>query len=454
VAQRNKRIPPHNIEAEAALLGAIMLRSSNLDEVSRIVTSQDFYKPSHRIIYGALLDLWRTGKPTDPVTVSDEIKARGWLDRIGGSATLATLMAVTPSIGSAVRYAEIVVRMATYRRAIEVANGLAEAAYDMDADPNDLIDEAKRDLLSIGVRLGDVPDDLWRLDDFLGRPDADRPEWCIPGLIREGWRVIIVATEGLGKSQLQRQLAILSAQGIHPLRFCPMDPCRTLIVDLENPDDAILDNCIPINEKVKARSTVNYDADRAWLWHRPSGINLRHRADRIAFETIIDQIRPKLVCLGPLYKAYEVGARENDELASREIMAVLDDLRTRYRFGLIMEHHAPKETAGAKRKLMPYGSSLWLRWPEIGINLYPEEGNSFDRVIVGRWRGDRLDNEWPEKLDRGMNWPWVGVWPTGFLNAPPGEAIVRRDPIMEPLDDLLPPNERDSGDNGDDYDRF
>jgi replicative DNA helicase len=254
----------------------------------------------------------------------------------------------------------------------------------------------------------EVPSDLWVLDEFLDRPQSERPEWVIPGLARVGWRVMVVAAEGVGKTVLFRQIGLAAAQGIHPLNFRTMTPCRTLIVDLENPDDSIIDVCEPIRQQAKKFDPRSYDADRAWLWHRPGGINLRKRKDRADLEAVIAHVHPTLVCLGPIYKSYRVEARESDELAGAEVMAVFDDLRTRYGFALMLEHHAPKGSGGA-RDLMPYGSSLWLRWPEIGLKLTPAtEDNSL--MTVGRWRGDRLENEWPAELERSQPWPWKGLW--------------------------------------------
>jgi replicative DNA helicase len=404
-----------------------------MEKVVNLLSVSDFYKPSNAIIYTTLVDMWNKGIPLDTVTVADRIGEQGMLERIGGPATLVSLIAHAPSTTGAPRYAEIIVKKATYRRALRVAMDLVEAAYDQAGDPNDLIEEAQAALSTIGVRIGDVPPDAFVLDEFLSRPDSERPGWVIPGLIRAGWRVMVVAGEGVGKTVLFRQMSILAAQGIHPLHFQQIAPVRTLIVDLENPEDSVMDVCIPINDKVKDRVTSNYEADRAWLWHRPAGINVRNRIDRIALESVIAHVKPELVCLGPLYKAYEVNAHENDEQAAREVMRVFDDLRTRYSFGLMLEHHAPKETAGSKRKLMPYGSSLWLRWPEIGINLYPGE-RGVETLNLGRWRGDRLENEWPEAINRTDGFPWTGTWPTGYFgNNPATKRFERAEPVAEPI---------------------
>jgi len=433
---------PYDEKAEVALLGNLILRPSNMDEISRIITPADFYKPSHAHIYSAISELWHRGaEKIDAVIVADTLKTHGLLEAIGGPATLVHLQAEAPStaLTSAQRYSEIILRMSTYRSALRVAEELRIAAYDMRDDPNDIIDSAKAELEAIGIHLGEMPPDTYILDEYLSRPQHERPGWVIPGLLRSGWRVMVVAAEGVGKTVLFRQMAILAAQGLHPLHFGTIDPVRTLIVDLENPEDSVMDVCIPINEKVKARVRESYTPDRAWLWHRPAGINLRSRPDRIALETVISRTQPQLVCLGPLYKAYEVNAHENDELAAREIMAVFDDLRTRYGFGLMLEHHAPKETAGTKRKLMPYGSSLWLRWPEIGINMYPGE-SGINTLTLGRWRGDRLENEWPISISRSEGFPWTGTWETGyFSNNSESSGVLRRDAITEPVDESLTP---------------
>jgi len=423
------RIPPNNQQAEEALLGACLLSKTAMETALKLVSPADFYKPSNGTIFGALANLWSAGQPLDTVSVAEEIRRQGLLDSIGGSATLVSLAANTPATSNAARYANIVVQMATYRRAINVAADLTSQCYEMTADPNDLIEATAAELNGMGIRIGDIPNDLWQLDEFLDRPDAERPDWCIPGIIRKGWRIIVVASEGVGKTVLFRQMAMAAAQGIHPLRFGDMDPCRALIVDLENPEDSILDVCNPIRDRVVG-TAKDYDSERAWLWHRPGGINLRNRADRLSLESVIAHTKPDLVCIGPLYKAYEVKGNENDELAAREVMHVLDDLRSRYRFGLLLEHHAPKESSGSKRKMMPYGSSLWLRWPEMGIALVPE-GEGLETLNVGRWRGDRLDNEWPVKLHRSQTWPWQGEFDLPRAARPMSASPLRPESVND-----------------------
>jgi hypothetical protein len=66
--------------------------------------------------------------------------------------------------------------------------------------------------------------------------------------------------------------------------------------------------------------------------------------------------------------------------------------------------------------MRPEGSSLWLRWPELGLNLKAKRGS--DAVSIGLWRRHRLLNDWPAELVRGRTWPWEGRWENA---APPVE---------------------------------
>jgi replicative DNA helicase len=81
---------------------------------------------------------------------------------------------------------------------------------------------------------------------------------------------------------------------------------------------------------------------------------------------------------------------------------VLDDWRDRFDITFLIEDHAPKGM-----ELVPFGSSLWLRWPEVGLALHSKPG---DELEVGRWRGDRMPVDWPERLFRSAPWPWEGTW--------------------------------------------
>jgi len=415
------RTPPHDLAAEDGIIGAMLLAPHVIDEVQRTVTAGDFYRPRNQTLFYEILGLWKQGSKIDAVILAERLETHGQLQQIGGAAEIISLVANCPTSSLAPRYAEIIANKSMLRRAIGIGTELALRSYDNPDDPQALMQEAIGALQEANVSIGEMPDAVWELDSYLDQPPEASPDWIIPDVIRQGWRVMLVASEGSGKTTLFRQVAICTAQGIHAFLHTPIPPKRTLIVDCENPQDSIVDMCIPIRDAARAQRGTEYDSDRAWLWWQPQGINLRSRSDRMKLESVIQHVKPDLVAIGPVYKIYQVNAHENDELAAREVMTTLDDLRTRYRFGLMMEHHAPKGT-GAKREMMPFGTSLWLRWPELGISMQPLTENDVSHMQVGRWRGDRLKNNWPKELRHSTPWPWEGIYETDASRVPPRQT--------------------------------
>lgn len=404
---------PQNIDAERAVLGGLVNGQAKIGAVIDQLDADDFYLPAHGHLYHAIVGMHRAGSNVTPVLVRAE------LNRLALPVTDEVLIACqAQGTGIVNRYVALVVNASIARKVLMAVENVSTVAKAGTMDGLELVDLLREAAAGIDAppSAGQHFVGLDTVDRFLETADLSPSPWVIPGLLRSGWRALVVAPEGVGKSVASRQLAIAAAQGVHPFRHTRITPVRTLIVDLENPDDAIADTCKPITSQARAVS-ADYQPDRAWLWRRPEGIDVRSRAGRVALERTIAAVQPDLVCLGPLYKAYNVKARENDELAAGEVQRVLDDLRTRYKFALLMEHHAPKATGLSVRDLVPYGSSLWLRWPELGLTLIPGNGETAkkDSLVVGRFRRDRMTNAWPDRLDRGGagRWPWVGYWENG-----------------------------------------
>lgn len=399
---------PHDLDAERQVLGACLIIPKAVADTMPIVTPADFYRPAHATLYAAMLDLYGRGDPVDPMAVAAEVKPSGVLDELGGPGSLLDLVNGCAATSSAAHYARVVVEHAARRSILSVAGEVSTLIGD-GKPAADVLDHVRARLESVSLPTGRIPDDLLVLDDLLDRPVESRSPWVVPGLLRQDWRVIVVAPEGRGKSALLTQVAVCASQGVHPLTFQPVRPVRTLIVDLENPEERIIEGCTPIRDHTRMRAK-DYDSDRAWLWHRPGGIDLRSRADAAALEAVLGKVRPQLVVMGPAYKASQRGKGEGWDESAMGVQRVLDSLRTRFGFALLMEDHAPQSTGGV-RDLRPFGSSLWLRWPEVGLKLAPDSEPPAPRsLIVKRWRGDRLPNDWPARLEEGNGWPWVGVW--------------------------------------------
>lgn len=147
------RIPPHNLQAEASLLGAMLLSGDAIDSAGEVrLGPDDFYQPSHGHIYEAITALHARAEAADPVTVAETLSRSGHLEAIGGAATLISLQACTPAIGNAGRYARIVEELALLRRLIAVGGDIAELGYSTPTDVAAAIDEAETQLFAVGQR--------------------------------------------------------------------------------------------------------------------------------------------------------------------------------------------------------------------------------------------------------------------------------------------------------------
>ncbi len=134
------------------MLGAIMLDPRALDEVSSLVTENDFYRESHRHVFRAMVTLAVRGDAVDSLTMSDYLRAEGMLDQVGGANFLARLSTEVPSASNVGNYANIVRRKSALRSFIRTADGLVEECYDDVPDVEAFLDDAERQIFEITQR--------------------------------------------------------------------------------------------------------------------------------------------------------------------------------------------------------------------------------------------------------------------------------------------------------------
>jgi len=242
-------------------------------------------------------------------------------------------------------------------------------------------------------------------EEFLKESSSDNYDWVIPWLLEKSERVIVVAAEGVGKTMLARQVAILTATGMHPFTYQRISPVRTLTVDLENPEKIIRRT----SRSIQAQA-LSYGFERkslAELFIKPSGIDLLRVSDRMLLEEQIEKTQPQILVMGPLYKSFvDPGGRTSEAIAV-EVAKYLDYIRTVYGCALWLEHHAPLGQTTSTRDLRPFGSAVWSRWPEFGISLQPDFGASTPYTYdVRHFRGARDERPWPTKIKRGKRFPF------------------------------------------------
>lgn len=238
-----QRIPPHNLDAEQSVLGALLLSRDAVITVSELgLTSDDFYRPSHQHVYEAMRVLVAKGEPVDVVTVADELRRDGLLDDIGGPQYLTELQAVTPAISNAGRYARIVRDTAALRRLIRTSGELAELAYDNPDDVQAALELAeskvfalteRRDPDSLSTLAEVVPSVVDDLEAAIGRRGA-------PSGVATGYRdvdtmlsglqpsalYVIGARPAMGKTAFGLGMAAHIAKGGEPVLFVSLEMGR------------------------------------------------------------------------------------------------------------------------------------------------------------------------------------------------------------------------------------
>jgi replicative DNA helicase len=145
---RQLRTPPQNVEAERALLGAIILKPDVMHDISVVVYPESFYADKHRVIFDAISQIFSKGDPIDVVSVTSKLKDMGQLDRVGGAAYVTELIETVPAAGNASYYADQVQAKATLRELIHAADDIAEIGYSDPESIDEALDQAEKKIFT------------------------------------------------------------------------------------------------------------------------------------------------------------------------------------------------------------------------------------------------------------------------------------------------------------------
>lgn len=245
------------------------------------------------------------------------------------------------------------------------------------------------------------------LHEFLSVVDPPT-SWVVEGLLERGDRLIWTGTEGLGKSLCVRQIAVAAAAGIHPFRNQSVPRQKVLYIDCENSERQGRKHFRGLEHVARMKNHRVPDGQMHVI-HRPTGIDLSRLEDAAWLLERVTAHKPDLLVCGPFYRLHAADSEE--EKGARRVVASLDAARVAVDCALIVEHHAPHAQNGSTRQLRPFGSSLLLRWPEMGMGIAPaSDAYPCKNVVVKPWRGNRDERHWPKALRWGESpdeWPWV-----------------------------------------------
>jgi replicative DNA helicase len=224
----SEQLAPHNIEAEEAVLGSILINPDALFEVMSFLQADDFFIVRHAWIWEAMLQLHERRDPIDYLTVVNELEQMNRLAEMGGAAYILSLVNKTPSALNVEGYGRIVERMALRRRLIEAAGQIARVAHSEDTDIDDVVNRAEqavfevterrltRDLVPIRQAVSEYFDHVSFLarhqEEVMGVPtgfiDLDR----ILGGLQKSDLLIVASRPGMGKTSLLNTVVINAAR--------------------------------------------------------------------------------------------------------------------------------------------------------------------------------------------------------------------------------------------------
>jgi replicative DNA helicase len=223
------RIPPHSLESEESVLGAVLIDNEAINTAVERVQADDFYRAAHRAIFQAMLSLSDAREPVDVVTLSQKLRTLGKLDEAGGIEYLSRLASAVPSAANIGYYAKVVKEMSLRRRIIHEASDIIEDAFKESGDVEGFLDTTEQRILNVSdyrisksfYRVGELVQDSIKLVEQLydrkepitGAPTGfDRLDTMTAGF-QPSDLIIIAARPSMGKTALA--LSICNHIGIH-----------------------------------------------------------------------------------------------------------------------------------------------------------------------------------------------------------------------------------------------
>lgn len=388
-------------ETEIAVLAACLDSKTARQEARKAITGQDFYYGQHQAVWDAMSRLDQHTKPVDPVTVLAVVKT----NPLAASLLPDIVTAIANPDGIA-DYCAIVRGWAVKRRLYAEARRVAQQALHPETHADGYAATVANRFAAIrdaGVAAEDV--NAMTLDELLDLPDEPY-DWIIPGLLERGDRLMVTGEEGLGKSSLLRQIAILGAAGIHPFHTTRrIEPIKALIYDAENSRRQFIRKA----RELHSFACINGANPGPRVMVESVGrIDITRDRDLAKIHSLCDAMQPDVLVIGPLYRLIPRAVNTDDEASP--LLAALDTIKDRG-IALLLEAHAGKSVAenGGGRNMAPRGSSALLGWPEFGYGMRKVDPSTPDYCDFIPWRGARDERAWPTRMRRGGHMTWTEV---------------------------------------------
>ncbi|MGA2513930.1 MAG: AAA family ATPase [Candidatus Limnocylindrales bacterium] len=395
------RLPPHDLDAERAVLGSILIDQTVIAEVMERLSPSDFYRQAHATIYSAMLRLYEKGKPADVVLLSGELN--GQLEEAGGAAYLSGLVASTPSSVMAEQYAEVVARKAVMRGLIGAAGKIAAIGYEDGSDVAASIDRAEAELLAVGQRrsAGTPVASGMTLEEFVAA-SASGCSWLLPGCVPDQGITVFAGEPRTFKTWAALQLLLAIAAGEAFIGIAPTRSGGVLYVSEEGARSKL-------SERLDGLASIMRPlAGSVRIMHR-LGTTLAAGDDWERVRATVAAGRPVLVVFDTL-AALMVGD-ENSVRDMHDALRHIQRLIADFGVTVILLHHVNKNGDGRPGKRLRGSSVLWgavdciWTFTRDTLNELPQNAGT---ILVEPKDGDleRIRFTWdPETFLLGRDYP-------------------------------------------------
>jgi DnaB helicase-like protein/AAA domain-containing protein len=368
-----ERPMPHNVEAERALLGAILLDNKALNVVAEKIEPNYFFHDHHRKIYLTMLELHEDGEPIDLVSLTERLQTKRDLENVGGAAYVSQLMDGTPHISNIAHYAKIVHQKAVLRGLIHATAAIQQQALEAEDDVTDILARAEKAICYVlesqtrepVVRLnngnGHVDFKLYEFNDFMTATFPPK-EHLIQSITPRNGRIMLIALPHRLKSFFTTGIALASTVPCTALGHLAVEkPVRTVLAQLEDWPGELqsriqsfivkqqFSGCAPQgNLKILPRCDLDLTRENHFTW----------------FLQQLKEFKPDHVILDVLRKFFSGDVNSPKETAA--FLKRLDYMQTEIGCALTLVHHENRK----KEELMlaAAGSYNWAGWAEVMIH--------------------------------------------------------------------------------------
>lgn len=380
---------------EGALYAALW---GDADDVFAVLTPEDFYTPGASELAALIHRGIVEGQDSMAQWVKDEAIRTG-----RPNPNYIAKIATAGFTGTGRYYAAKLKELSLLRQA-EIAVTRAKQKINDRQDAALIIEELKADLDAIpSPQTSD--DDTWTLADIMGL-DVEEKLFTIPNMMQRNERLVLTGSEGGGKSVFVYQLLTGAAFGIDTMMMERHEPQRVLFFDVENNEfqaRANLDKIVPVMQEMAP------DVTPEWRSMKRRVVNLLDTRDKADVIRRVVHYSPDILYMGTAYKLTDI--TDETHRSVRAIQSVVDRIREEIDCTVVVEHHAGHGFNNDRNGMRPEGSSYWLRWPDFGYGMQPQQTNNGRLMRLRPWRGDRVTGrKFPVAIKSGSILPWTPIY--------------------------------------------